>query len=68
MIRQSTEALALAPFKSAAEELGFEHMSGQGSANRLSIQPNVYFQFGDLRVGSTSRTRVVEVESANVAL
>lgn len=64
MIRQRTEALALAPFKAIAEELGHEYRSGQIGVNRLPIQPNVYFQFGDLRVELPSHTVVVEVESA----
>jgi len=64
MNRQTTEALALAPFKALAETLGFEHSSGQGAGNRLPIKPNVYFQFGDLRVELPRCTVVVEVESA----
>lgn len=64
MIRQRTEAAALAPFKAIAEELGHEYCSGQSGGNRLPIQRNVYFQFGDLRVDLPGHTVVVEVESA----
>lgn len=64
MIRQKTEALALAPFKAIAEELGYKYSFGQSGANRLPVQPNVYFQFGDLRVELPGHTVVVEVESA----
>lgn len=64
MTRQKTEALALAPFKAVAERLGLAYSFGQGGGNRLPIQPNVYFQFGDLRVELPHCTVVVEVESA----
>lgn len=64
MIRQRTEALALAPFKAIAEELGYDYYTGQNGGNRLAIQRNVYFQFGDLRIELPSHTVVVEVESA----
>ena len=63
MTRQNTETLALAPFRALAEELGLTHISGQGGTNRLPIRPNVYFQFGDLRVELPRCTIVVEVES-----
>lgn len=62
--RQKTEALALAPFKAVLDGLGLPHFTGQLAPNRLLIQPNVYFQFGDLRVELPTHTVVVEVESA----
>jgi hypothetical protein len=64
MIRQKTETLALAPFKAMAEALNFKYISGQGGSNRLPIQQNVYFQFGDLRVELPQCTVIIEVESA----
>ncbi len=64
MIRQKTEAIALAPFKELAAQLGLPYETGQGRANRLHIEGNVYFQFGDLRVELPQCTVVVEVESA----
>jgi hypothetical protein len=62
--RQQLEAQALQPFTAVATELGLACVRGQGLANRLPIKPNVYFQFGDLRVGCPTTTIVVEVESS----
>lgn len=62
--RQQLEAQALQPFTAVATELGLACVRGQGLANRLPIKPNVYFQFGDLRVECPTTTIVVEVESS----
>ena len=64
MSRQKLEALALEPFVKVANDLGLPFFSGQGSANRLPIGGNVYFQFGDLRIEQPNFTVIIEVESS----
>lgn len=64
MTRTSHEAFALTRFREIAQSHGFAVQSGQHSANRIGIDGNVYYQFGDLRVELPSVTVIVEVESS----
>jgi len=51
-------------FRKVAEKYGYRAESGQGKNNRLPLEGNVYFQFGDLRVETEKCHIIVEVESA----
>lgn len=62
--RQKLEQQALRPFVDAATDAGLQCCQGQGLTNRLSLKPNVYFQFGDLRIELPTLTIIVEVESS----
>jgi len=62
--RQKLEMQALQPFIAAATDLGLQCCGGQGLSNRVPLKPNVYFQFGDLRVELPTLTIIVEVESS----
>ena len=64
MPRESHEAFALALFRDMAVSFGHQTFAGQGSGNRIPIELNVYYQFGDLRVELPKCTVLVEIESA----
>ena len=64
MPRESHEAFALALFKNLAISRGHQIYFGQGGENRIPIQTNVYYQFGDLRIELPNCTVIVEVESS----
>jgi hypothetical protein len=62
--RENLERQALEQFEIVANRRGHRVFKGQGNDNRLSLQGNVYYQFGDLRVTTSTHHIVVEVESA----
>lgn len=62
--RYSYEAKALEPFRKVVKQRGLSATGGQSAPNRIVIQGNLYFQFGDLRVDLDGRHIVIEVESA----
>lgn len=64
MTRESHEAFALGMFKDLVSSMGHQLYSGQGRGNRIEIETNVYYQFGDLRVELPNCTLIVEVESS----
>lgn len=64
MSRTSHEANALAGFRTLAAKRGINAFGTQGSDNRIALEPNVYYQFGDLRIEVGGRFLIVEVESA----
>lgn len=61
--RERPEMLAIARFIEVADELGFEVSKGQGNRNRIPLT-RTGFQFGDLRVDTSSCHVIVETESA----
>ena len=64
MRRQSYEKAALEPFRKAAARFNLTANSGQAKDNRITLEGNVYYQFGDLRVCRDDCNVIVEVESA----
>jgi hypothetical protein len=64
MPRISHETFALKRFREIAQSQGLAVQSGQHSSNRIAIDGNVYYQFGDLRVELPQVTVIVEVESS----
>src|SRR5437867_11979299 len=62
--RVKLESIALEPFVALVVQRGLTCAMGQGVGNRVALEGNVYFQFGDLRVDLPSRHLIVEVESA----
>lgn len=51
-------------FNKVAKDNGYNPITGQGSCNRIQLEGNLYFQFGDLRVETDTHYIIVEVESA----
>jgi hypothetical protein len=62
--RQDLEKLALVRFKEVAYRYSPIVYDKQGDANRVAQLGRSYFQFGDLRVDTSQRHIIVEVESA----
>ena len=62
-MRRNLEAETLRQFAELARSLGYAPYQGQRGDNRLFLQGNNYFQFGDLRVETADRTVVIETES-----
>jgi hypothetical protein len=60
----TTSSEILKKFEEAAKLHGFNAYGGQVLTNRLYIHGNIYFEFGDLRVETTSHHVIVEVETA----
>ncbi len=62
--RQDLEKLALVRFKEVAYHYSPIVYDKQGATNRIAQLGRSYFQFGDLRVDTSQRHIIVEVESA----
>lgn len=62
--RENLEQPVVKKFEEIARKHEFPVFKGQGKENRIPIEGNAYFQFGDLRVDTISHHVVVEVESA----
>jgi hypothetical protein len=62
--RQNLERQALEGFEKIARKHRYPVFKGQGSDNRIRVDGNTYFQFGDLRVDVGNYYVVIEVESA----
>lgn len=62
--RSNLEQAALLRFENIARRSDFPVFKGQGADNRIQTEGNLYFQFGDLRVDTTTHHIVVEAESA----
>lgn len=62
--RKNLEQIALKKFEEVARKYGYQVFKGQGRHNRLPLEGNTYFQFGDLRVDTKTHHVVIEVESA----
>jgi len=62
--RANIEQEVLRDFIKIAEENENNYVTGQGNNNRIMLEGNLYFQFGDLRVVTSSSHVVIEVESA----
>jgi len=62
--REDLEGIALSQFENVAHRHGFPVFKGQGTKNRIHISGNTYYQFGDLRVETSTHHVVLEVESA----
>lgn len=62
--RINLEQQALVKFESVAKKCGYIFFKGQSANNRITIDGNVYFQFGDLRVETPTHYIIIEVESA----
>lgn len=62
--RENLEQQALKRFEDTAKKYGYQIFKGQGSENRIPVEGNAYFQFGDLRVDTANHHIVIEVESA----
>jgi len=62
--RANIEQEMLREFIKIAKEHEYPLVLGQGSDNRIKLEGNLYFQFGDLRVDTPSSHVVIEVETA----
>lgn len=62
--RQDHEIQAIQPFCDVLSRRGLNWNRGQKADNRIILERNVSYQFGDLRFSSGGRHLVVEVESA----
>jgi len=62
--RANIEQEMLREFIKIAEKHRYKPVSGQGIDNRIMLEGNLYFQFGDLRVDTSSSHVVIEVETA----
>lgn len=62
--RANLEREMLEEFIKIAKEHGYKPVLGQSGENRITLEGNLYFQFGDLRVETQNYHVVVEVESA----
>ncbi len=62
--RVNLEQAALLRFEDIARRFGLRVFKGQVADNRIPIGGNLYFQFGDLRIDTSTHHVVVEVESA----
>jgi len=62
--RANLEREMLREFINIAKKYGYEPISGQGIDNRIILEGNLYFQFGDLRVDTPSCHVVIEAETA----
>ncbi|WP_028844156.1 hypothetical protein [Thermodesulfovibrio thiophilus] len=62
--RQNLEQQVLEPFEKCAHKHGYPIFKGQGRDNRICVDGNTYFQFGDLRVDTPYYHVIIEVETA----
>ncbi|SHF52518.1 hypothetical protein SAMN02746089_02093 [Caldanaerobius fijiensis DSM 17918] len=62
--RMNIEGEILKKFVEMAHKYGYNVFKGQGKDNRIIIDGNTYFQFGDLRVDTETYHIVIEAESA----
>ncbi len=62
--RMNIESEILKRFVEVAHKYGYNVFKGQGKDNRIIIDGNTYFQFGDLRVDTETYHIVIEAESA----
>lgn len=62
--RRNHERHILEIFEEIACKHNYRAFKGQGRDNRIPLDGNTYFQFGDLRVNTETRYLVIEVESA----
>lgn len=62
--RENLEQQALERFEEVARKHGCHVFKGQGGNQRIPVDGNTYFQFGDLRVDTGTLHVVIEVESA----
>ncbi len=62
--RKNLEQQALNQFEDIAKKHGYRIFKKQGLDNRIPVEGNTFFQFGDLRVETKTHYIVIEVESA----
>ena len=62
--RKNLEQQALNQFEDIAKKHGYRIFKKQGLDNRIPVESNTFFQFGDLRVETKTHYIVIEVESA----